>query len=115
MISVTCRNGEHFSVDPDAIERVERTPDTVIILVDGGKYVVDEPFESVLTAIRDHRAAAFTARNRLTDGFAATPSAVRLGRRSRGRHGDSPIVVLHGTDDADIDDSALDDSALDGD
>jgi flagellar protein FlbD len=112
MISVTCRNGEHFSVDPDAIERVESSPDTVIILVDGGKYVVDEPFESVLLAVRDHRAAAFTARNRLVDGFAATPSAVRLGRRGRGHH-DSPIVVLHGTADDDTLDDALDDDALD--
>ena len=28
MIAVTCRNGEHFSVDPDAIERVETDPDS---------------------------------------------------------------------------------------
>jgi flagellar protein FlbD len=108
MISVTCRNGEHFSIDPDAIERVESSPDTVIILVDGGKYVVDEPFESVLGAVRDHRAAAFAARNALVDGFAATPSAMRLARRGRGRHGDSPIVVLHGTDDDGTDDSGPD-------
>ncbi|MDP9392724.1 MAG: flagellar FlbD family protein, partial [Actinomycetota bacterium] len=44
MIAVTCRNGEHFSVDPDAIERVETDPDTVIHLVDGRKYVVAESF-----------------------------------------------------------------------
>ena len=42
MIAVTCRNGEHFSVDPVAIERVEAEPDTVLHLVDGTKYVVTE-------------------------------------------------------------------------
>ena len=41
MIAVTCRNGEHFSVDPLHIERIETSPDTVIHLVDGTKYVVD--------------------------------------------------------------------------
>jgi flagellar protein FlbD len=97
VIAVTCRNGEHFSIDPDAIERVESSPDTVIILVDGGKYVVDEDFDAVLRAISDHRAAAFAARNRLIDGVAATPSATRLGRR--GRDGEPPMVVLPGSDE----------------
>ena len=35
MIAVTCRNGEHFSVDPQTIARVETDPDTVIHLADG--------------------------------------------------------------------------------
>ena len=48
MIAVTCRNGEHFSVDPLHIERVETDPDTVIHLVDGTKYVVDQPFDDLL-------------------------------------------------------------------
>jgi uncharacterized protein YlzI (FlbEa/FlbD family) len=54
MIAVTCRNGEHFTVDPDAIERVETDPDTVIHLVDGTKYVVDESFERLLKIIQLH-------------------------------------------------------------
>ena len=91
MIAVTCRNGEHFSVDPDAIERVETANDTVVFMTDGSKYVIDQPFEELLRAVRDHRAAAWVARQRLVDGFAASPVATRHARRARGV---SPIVVL---------------------
>ena len=35
MIPVTCRNGEHFTIDPDHIERVEATSDTTLHMVDG--------------------------------------------------------------------------------
>ena len=66
MIAVTCRNGEHFSVDPSSIERVETDPDTVVYLVDGTKYVVDESFDEVLRRVRDHRAAFVAASMQLT-------------------------------------------------
>ena len=35
MITVTRRNGTAFALNPDLIERVEATPDTVITLVSG--------------------------------------------------------------------------------
>ena len=57
MIAVTCRNGEHFFVDPLSIERVETDPDTVIILVDGTKYVVKETVDELLGEIREFRAS----------------------------------------------------------
>ena len=56
MIAVNCRNGEHFSVDPLHIERVESDPDTVVHLVDGTKYVVKESVDEVLQEIREYRA-----------------------------------------------------------
>ena len=56
MIGVTCRNGEHFSVDPTHIERVETDPDTIVHLVDGTKYVVKETVDDVLHEIREYRA-----------------------------------------------------------
>ena len=70
MIAVTCRNGEHFSVDPAQIERVEADPDTVLHLVDGTKYVVAEPFDDLLRSIRDHRAALTVVQKRLAGGTA---------------------------------------------
>ncbi|WP_116451179.1 flagellar FlbD family protein [Blastococcus litoris] len=70
MIGVTCRNGEHFSVDPTHIERVETRPDTVVHLVDGTKYVVNESFDEVLLSIRDHRAARTVVQKRLAGGTA---------------------------------------------
>jgi len=70
VIAVTCRNGEHFSVDPMSIERVETDPDTVIHLVDGTKYVVTQTFDDLLLDIRDHRAAVTVAQKRLAGGVA---------------------------------------------
>src|SRR3712207_78010 len=65
VIAVTCRNGEHFSVDPVSIERVETDPDTVIHLVDGTKYVIDQTFDQLMRTIRDHRATVLVAQKRL--------------------------------------------------
>lgn len=81
MIAVSCRNGEHFTVDPGQIERVERRPDTVLHLVDGTHYVTETTFEEVLHSIAAHRAGALVARARLTNGYAATPTAAHLARQ----------------------------------
>ena len=81
MIAVTCRNGEHFSVDPDHIERIEHHGDTVLHLVDGTHYVLAAEFEELLRSISVHRATALAARTRLVDGHAATPAATRPARR----------------------------------
>ena len=56
MIRVTRLNGEQFALNPDLIERVEAHPDTVVVLVDGTKYVVRESVEDVLQEIREYRA-----------------------------------------------------------
>ena len=87
MIAVTCRNGEHFAIDPDQIERVEAANDTVVHMVDGSKYVIDQPFEDLLRAVREHRAATWVARLHLVDGYAASPAAARHARRAR------PVVI----------------------
>ncbi len=89
MIAVTCRNGEHFTIDPDSIERVETGNDTTLHMVDGSKYVIDQDLDHLIIAVRDHRAAQFVARNRLVDG--GTPAATRHARRVRSQ---SPFTVL---------------------
>ena len=96
MIAVTCRNGEHFTIDPDHIERVETGHDTTLHMVDGSKYVIDQHLDVLITTVRDHRAAMFVARNRLVDGFAATPAATRHARRARG---DSLVSILPDRDE----------------
>jgi uncharacterized protein YlzI (FlbEa/FlbD family) len=99
VIAVTCRNGEHFSVDPLHIERIETDPDTVIHLVDGTKYVVAENFDDVMRAVRDHRATVLVAQKRLMGGVAewadnaakvARKTTMRLERRRYRRDDDSP-------------------------
>ena len=56
MITVTRLNGPAFALNPDLIERIETTPDTVITLVDGAEYVVRESVDEVLQEIREYRA-----------------------------------------------------------
>jgi uncharacterized protein YlzI (FlbEa/FlbD family) len=98
MIAVTCRNGEHFSVDPMSIERVESDPDVVVYLVDGTKYVIGESFEQLMRSIRDHRATVVVAQKRLAGGVAelaenaakVARGSVRIERRRYERDADHP-------------------------
>lgn len=57
MIILTRLNGQRFAVNPDLIERVECTPDTIVTLVDGTKYLVTEDIEAIADLVIDHRAA----------------------------------------------------------
>lgn len=51
MITLTRLSGSVFLLNADLIERVDATPDTVITLVDGKKYVVAESMSDVLDAV----------------------------------------------------------------
>ena len=61
MVTLTRMTGAQFALNPDLIERVDCTPDTVITLVDGTKYIVLESLEDVVAAVRDFRAAVIGA------------------------------------------------------
>ncbi|MXG87959.1 flagellar FlbD family protein [Nocardioides flavescens] len=56
MIRLTRLSGDEFVVNSDLIERIDQTPDSVVTLVDGTKYVVVEDIDTVVRAIRHHRA-----------------------------------------------------------
>jgi flagellar protein FlbD len=56
MISLTRLTGAPFALNPDLVERVDCTPDTVITLVDGTKYLVAETLDEVVDAVLDFRA-----------------------------------------------------------
>lgn len=56
MISLTRLSGSVFALNPDLIERIDHTPDTVITLADGSKYVVAESLAGVVDIISHHRA-----------------------------------------------------------
>jgi flagellar protein FlbD len=55
MIEVTRLNGVKFAVNSDHIEIVEETPDTVITLINGHKYVVREGAEEIISLIQAFR------------------------------------------------------------
>lgn len=56
MIMLTRLSGSRFVLNSDLIERIDATPDTVISLTDGTKYVVSEAMPDVVAAVRDFRA-----------------------------------------------------------
>jgi flagellar protein FlbD len=61
MIQLTRLNGEKFALNTDLIERVDETPDTVLALIDGTRYVVAEPIDEVIERIINFRARVVAA------------------------------------------------------
>ena len=57
MIIVTRLNGSEIVVNADLIETVESTPDTIVTLVDGTRYVVEETPTELVDRIKTYRAA----------------------------------------------------------
>lgn len=55
MIYVTRLNEKIFVLNPDLVEMMEETPDTVITLTGGNKYVVSEPIEVLIERIAEFR------------------------------------------------------------
>jgi flagellar protein FlbD len=81
VITLTRLSGSVFALNSDLIERVDSTPDTVITLVDGTKYVVREPLRDVVDAIREYRGAVIAESARMgaaSDVASANPPARRL-------------------------------------
>lgn len=55
VIVVTRLNGPPFAVNPDLVQRIDSAPDTILTLVDGTKYIVEESMADVITSINEHR------------------------------------------------------------
>lgn len=69
MIIVTRLNGSEIVVNADLIETVEATPDTIVTLVDGTRYVVEESPSELVDRIKTYRAAVL----RFTDDPVVPP------------------------------------------
>ncbi|MBW8826849.1 MAG: flagellar FlbD family protein [Acidobacteria bacterium] len=65
MILITRLNGPQFALNPDLIERVEATPDTVLTLVDGTKYLIADSVEDVIQKVREYRASVIALAQRI--------------------------------------------------
>ncbi len=61
MIVVTRLNGPRFAVNPDLLQRVESTPDTILTLIDGTKYIVSESLDEVTELVVRYRARVVSA------------------------------------------------------
>jgi flagellar protein FlbD len=97
VILLTRLNGPVFALNPDLVERADSTPDTVITLVDGTKYVVGESLAELVARIRQYRAAvvaeaqqmvAQPAESRRTPGPHEDPAADPAGAGAN-------VVQLH--------------------
>ena len=74
MIIVTRLNGSEIVINADLIETVEATPDTIVTLVDGTRYVVEESPTDLIDRIKTYRAAVlqFSRSDAGTAGTAAS-------------------------------------------
>jgi flagellar protein FlbD len=70
VIWVTRLNGTEMVINSDLVESLESTPDTVLMLVDGKRYVVAESAAEIVARIRAFRASILS----LLDQPAATAS-----------------------------------------
>ena len=55
MIRVSRLDGTMFVVNAEHVQQVERTPDTVITLVNGAKFIVREPVEEIVNRVISYR------------------------------------------------------------
>ena len=55
MISLTRLNGQEMVINAELIETVEKTPDTIIGLVTGKRFIVQETVEEVISRVMEYR------------------------------------------------------------
>jgi flagellar protein FlbD len=96
MVTLTRLTGMPFALNPDLIERVDETPDTVITLVDGTKYLVRESRADGVAAIMDDRARLLATAGALENGKATLDASERsVVRRNR-------LSAVPGPDDSSV-------------
>lgn len=59
MITLTRLNGKEFVLNDDLIQTIEETPDTVITLANGAKYIVNEDYEEIKKRIIEYKRKIF--------------------------------------------------------
>ena len=59
MIEVTRLNGQKILVNPDLLEIVEETPDTVVTLTTGKKIIVKESRQEIKNLVKSYRRDIF--------------------------------------------------------
>jgi flagellar protein FlbD len=101
VLQLTRLSGPVFALNPDLIERAEATPDTVVTLVNGSKYVIRESLTELLALIREHRADLVAAAAQISSELAGSgQSTMRtaVARSSNGRRESTmygTVVPLH--------------------
>ena len=55
MIELTKLKGEKFALNDDQIETLEETPDTIVVMLNGHRYIVKESVREVISLIEAFR------------------------------------------------------------
>lgn len=74
MIHLTRLNGQGFVLNPDLILKAETTPDTIVTLVDGTRYVVEEPIDVLAERVLRYRASVVAVAREMAAPAQAEPS-----------------------------------------
>ncbi|HEV2886345.1 MAG TPA: flagellar FlbD family protein [Jatrophihabitans sp.] len=95
--------GPVFTLNPDLIERAEATPDTVVTLIGGNKYVICESLDELVELIRDYRARIIASAEAMTSDPNLFPDAHHPHPRIRVLStavspGQPPVVPIRRTD-----------------
>lgn len=59
MIEVTKMNGQKVLINPDLMEMVEETPDTVVTLTTGRKIIIKESRQDLKNLVKSYRKDVF--------------------------------------------------------
>ncbi|MBQ1687697.1 MAG: flagellar FlbD family protein [Lachnospiraceae bacterium] len=59
MIKLTKLNGEEFVLNAELIKTIETTPDTIVTITSGNKYIVKEEVEEVIEAVMAYKRSIF--------------------------------------------------------
>jgi flagellar protein FlbD len=95
VLQLTRLNGPVFALNPDLIERAEATPDTVVTLVNGSKYVIRESLDDLIQLILSYKGTLVAPAQQWSGVGWATADAAR-GRQDAGRPngGQATVVAL---------------------
>ncbi|MFC5381511.1 flagellar FlbD family protein [Aquipuribacter nitratireducens] len=95
MIRLTRLNGTEFSLNPDLIHRAEETPDTVLTLIDGSRYVVTQSLSEIVDSVVAYRARVVAEANRLTaEGEWVADDDADERRQDQAHHDGADVVEL---------------------
>ena len=94
MILLRRLGGPLFALNPDLIERAEATPDTVVTMVNGNKYLICEELTELTELIRDHRARIISIAETLALEPVQPASAAPAPRLQDVSHTDNPVVPI---------------------
>lgn len=59
MIRVTGMNGKEFVLNDEQIEKIDEVPETVIMLINGNKYIVEESSDEVIDKVINFKKQIF--------------------------------------------------------